>query len=128
MNILYLPLNAKWYNMIESGEKKEEYREIKPYWQKRILRCYGTHWIYDDGTCIEEGPRGCADCLWAGPRYKKFDAVRFSYGYTKRTMTFEIESIGIGKGKPEWGAPEEDVFIIKLGNRINDHSTENPHA
>ena len=29
---LYLPLKAKWYDMIESGEKEEEYREIKPYW------------------------------------------------------------------------------------------------
>lgn len=28
---LFLPLKAKWYNMIESGEKTEEYREIKPY-------------------------------------------------------------------------------------------------
>ena len=24
----------------------------------------------------------------------------------------------IGKGNPEWGAPTEDVFIIKLGNKI----------
>ena len=24
----------------------------------------------------------------------------------------------IGKGNPEWGAPNEDVFIIKLGERI----------
>ena len=23
-----------------------------------------------------------------------------------------------GKGKPEWGAPTEDVFIIKLGKRV----------
>ncbi len=34
---LYLPLKAKWYKMIESGEKTEEYREIKPYWCDRIL-------------------------------------------------------------------------------------------
>jgi hypothetical protein len=32
-------------------------------------------------------------------------------------MTFELEKITIGKGKPEWGAPDEDVFIIKLGKR-----------
>ena len=30
MKILNLTLKAKWYDMIESGEKKEEYREIKP--------------------------------------------------------------------------------------------------
>ena len=49
---------------------------------------------------------------------KGYTHVVFSYGYTKRTMTFEIESITIGKGNPEWGAPTEDVFIIKLGKRI----------
>lgn len=32
MKILDLPLKAKWYDMIESGVKPEEYREIKPYW------------------------------------------------------------------------------------------------
>ena len=34
--ILYLNLKAKWYDMIESGFKKEEYREIKDYWIKRL--------------------------------------------------------------------------------------------
>lgn len=33
-------------------------------------------------------------------------------------MTFEIESISIGKGKQEWGAPKEEVFIIKLGKVV----------
>ena len=36
MKILELPLKKEWYNMIESGEKREEYREIKQYWQKRL--------------------------------------------------------------------------------------------
>lgn len=94
---LYLPLNKKWYEMIERGEKTEEYREIKPYYVDRILN------IKPDFNYAT---------------FKKFDAVRFSYGYTKRTMTFEVESITIGKGKPEWGAPAEDVFVIKLGRRL----------
>lgn len=33
-------------------------------------------------------------------------------------MTFEIESVVIGDGIPEWGAPEDLVFIIKLGKRV----------
>ena len=120
MKTLYLPLNAKWYEMIESGEKKEEYREIKPYWQKRLLYCYNHTWLSIDGLCINRGRRGCFDCdLSPEQQFVEFDAVRFSYGYTKRTMTFTIQYIGIGKGNPEWGAPEEDVFIIKLGKRIS---------
>lgn len=84
--ILFLPLKAKWYDMIDSGVKLEEYREDKPYWQKRIT---------DD---------------------KKY--VRFSYGYTKKTMTFKIKNIRKGIGNPEWGAPSYPVYIIKLGDRI----------
>ena len=87
MKILHLPLMAKWYEMIEGGEKLEEYRENKPYWQKRLLS-------------------------------GKYDAVKFRYGYTTRTMTFRIKEIRLGKGKEEWGAGDDEVFIIELGKRI----------
>ena len=33
-------------------------------------------------------------------------------------MTFEIDSMSYGKGKPEWGAPDYDVFIIRLGKKV----------
>ena len=33
--MLVLPIKKKWFDMIISGEKKEEYREIKPYYDKR---------------------------------------------------------------------------------------------
>lgn len=119
METLYLPLKKEWYEMIERGEKKEEYREIKPYWQKRLLYCYNHTWLSIDGLCINRGRRGCFDCdLAPAQQLFEFDTVRFSYGYTRRTMTFEVESITIGRGRPEWGAPDCDVFIIKLGRRI----------
>lgn len=31
---------------------------------------------------------------------------------------FEIKSMHIGVGNPDWGAPKEEVFIIKLGELI----------
>ena len=102
MKTLHLPLKAKWYEMIESGVKTEEYREIKPYWTERLTYVSAIDF---EGEHLHSV-------------VKHFTHVKFSYGYTKRTMTFEIESITIGKGKPEWGAPTEDVFIIKLGKRI----------
>ena len=34
--MLTLPIKKKWFDMICSGAKKEEYREIKPYWTKRF--------------------------------------------------------------------------------------------
>ena len=90
--ILDLPLKKEWYDMIESGVKTEEYREIKPYWCKRLLDGY-------DDMCTS---------------YKPFTHVRFRYGYTKRTMTYKIDEITMGVGNPKWGAPEQEVFIIKF--------------
>lgn len=37
MNILHLTLKKKWFDLILSGKKTEEYREIKPYWEKRLM-------------------------------------------------------------------------------------------
>jgi hypothetical protein len=37
MKILHLTLYKKWFNEIASGVKKEEYRDVKPYWTKRIV-------------------------------------------------------------------------------------------
>ena len=118
--ILHLPLKSKWYEMIESGVKTEEYREIKPYWVQRLTR-------YGNGTI---NGKLYAEFMSSSPEVLKYNIeqglmsfagytlVKFSYGYTKRTITFELESITIGKGKPEWGAPTEDVFIIKLGKKL----------
>ena len=87
-NTLFLPLKKEWYDMIESGVKLEEYREIKDFWFKRLTN-------------------------------KDFKYVQFSYGYTKRTMTFICDGIEIGTGKPEWGAePGKNYFVIKLGRRL----------
>ncbi|PPR09112.1 MAG: hypothetical protein CFH44_00457 [Proteobacteria bacterium] len=42
MSNLSLVLMHKWYDLIESGEKTSEYREIKPYWDKRLAKHYDT--------------------------------------------------------------------------------------
>ena len=43
---------------------------------------------------------------------------KYCYGYTTRTMTFRIKQIRFGIGKKEWGAGDNEVFIIELGERI----------
>lgn len=97
MKILYLPLKKKWYEMIESGVKPEEYRDIKPYWCKRL---------YKNGDMTTQ-------------EFKPYTHVTFSYGYTKRRMTFEIKNILLSFGNTEWGAPSDKLlFTIKLGKRI----------
>lgn len=35
-------------------------------------------------------------------------------------MLWECKGVDFGRGRPEWGAPDHETFIIKLGNRLND--------
>lgn len=87
--------------MIESGEKPEEYREIKPYWIDRLT------WHERIDNMVDPQLT-----------FKPYTHVCFHYGYTKRTMTFEIKRMSVGIGNPAWGAPDYEVFIITLGKRI----------
>lgn len=43
MTILDLVLKGRWYDLIKSGKKKFEYREVKPYWDKRLFSKPYTH-------------------------------------------------------------------------------------
>ncbi len=40
MKILTLNLNKEYFDEILSGNKKEEYREVKEYWTKRLKQKY----------------------------------------------------------------------------------------
>lgn len=103
MKVLHLTLKRKWFEMILSGQKKEEYREIKHYWSKRF-----KHWT-NHTDMLEE-----FDC--------EFTHVKFTNGYGKNapTLLIEFNGIRIGKAKPEWSDNwQGDVFIITLGNIIN---------
>jgi len=95
---LILTLTKKWFDMIASGEKKEEYREIKPHW---IRRFNPTGNLLDD----------CRD----------FYPVEFRNGYSKTSpsMEFHCSEVTIGYGNPDWGAiPGKEYYVIKLGGRI----------
>lgn len=125
---LHLVLKSYWYDLIASGEKTEEYREIKPYWEKRLLdykrlsdyvdKNYKAMLLYDFIVHGSFNPH-IDDAPHMFPRgYKK---VIFRRGYHKDApkMAFVINDICIGKGKIKWGAPtDQEVFIIKLGERI----------
>lgn len=41
--MLTLPIVGKWFYMILSGEKKEEYREIKPYYTSRFKKIFDMY-------------------------------------------------------------------------------------
>jgi len=95
--ILHLNLKKKWFDMIVSGEKKEEYRDITAYWARRFS-------IAADAVII---------C--------------FSNGYAKnRPQVFvECTDLHIGIGKKEWGASGKEQFILSLGKIHDNRHTNN---
>lgn len=102
-NILHLNLKSQWFNMILSGEKKEEYREQKLYWNR----------IFYSGLkaiCIKD------------IYYKPEDVIIcFSNGYAKNRRQFYIKCNGLksGFGLEKWGAAKDEVYyVLKLGNII----------
>lgn len=118
---LHLTLKKRWWEMIESGKKLEEYREIKPYWIKRLCKYGKDDPVEGTGAnlCIKGGCQKRFICVYNEAVCTKYDYVCFHYGRTAKTMVFEIEGIFVGTGEPEWGAPEnENVFVIQLGERI----------
>ena len=123
MKVLDLSLKHCWYDMIASGEKKEEYRDIRPYYANRLLYgcSLGVKQYWEEVFANAQTKDWFKPEMWLrdyGSRY--YDAVRFHRGQgSPVTMLFEYEGLAIGKGKPEWGAPEDkEVFIIKLGKQI----------
>ena len=84
---LHLVVKAKWFDMIKSGEKKEEYRELTMYWHKRIWR----HW-------------------W------EIHSIVFHRGYTNIIHERECTGVSIVTGKKEWGADiNKKCTILRLG-------------
>lgn len=117
MKILDLSLKYHWYDEIESGRKKEEYRKIKPFYKKRIMDGYLNTHLCNNTNCFSCHAR---KEIFPPCSPIKYNAVRFHRGQGgKTTMLFEIKNIHIGQGRTDWGAPDnEEVFIIKLGDKI----------
>lgn len=105
--VLRLAVCKKWFDMIVTGTKKEEYREIKAYWVKRLTtnceRSYDVANEYYCGRII----------------YRPFTHVLFINGYSKNSPRIEKKIKEICIGLPKKGlCPEEwletGFFIIKF--------------
>lgn len=91
--MLTLPIKKKWFDMIASGEKKEEYRALTEYYDSRF----------------SNAPRFLDDGRW------QF-YVQLRAGYRKDSPTMVITCwLDVGEGKPEWGAePGEEYFRLHI--------------
>lgn len=94
--MLTLPIKKKWFDMIKSGIKKEEYREIKPYWTKRFIkRLYGLS-IYTDNT-IKEAQ----------------GTLVFKNGYQRNAPKIKcFVNLVQDYGNPDWGAEEGKLYYV----------------
>lgn len=95
MKILHLTLKKKWFDMILSGEKTEEYRDIKPYWTDRLFKDY-THVKFRNG-----------------------------YSKNAPSFIAEIKHIVHWMPNPKWcDDASRPVYILKLGHISSmQHST-----
>lgn len=113
MKTLDLVLTYKWYDMIASYEKQEEYREITDYWIKRICKVVQTIPKHHKTKLCDFGCNCLlSHCLSDVPTY--INAIRFHRGYSKTTMIRMVDFIEIGYGRTEWGAPNHKTFIFHL--------------
>lgn len=93
--MLTLPIKKQWFDMIKSGEKKEEYREIKPYWFIRFKNEFGC--IYDENLVIHLGK----------------GRVIFKNGYQKNAPKIMCKvDITTGYGKLELGAESNKLYYV----------------
>lgn len=109
--MLILPIKKKWFNMILSGEKKEEYREIKPYYTTRLINVLGRDRLVKG----EENKR----LLLKSQDEKQFE-VLFRNGYSSNSPSFTaICHLKVGAGKEKWGAVAGvEYYVLKI-DRIN---------
>ena len=96
--MLVFPIKKKWFDMILSGEKKEEYRELKPYYKSRIRKEFSCY-PYSGIPCGED-----------------YQNVEFRNGYGSSVPAFiALCKVDIKTGKPEWGAePGVEYYVFSI--------------
>jgi hypothetical protein len=92
--VLVLSVKKKWFDLIKSGEKKEEYRKLNEYWKKRLGFKAGY--------------------------YKNFKFIEFRNGYGFNVPKFKVEllSIQVQTPNPKWidnSINFENCFVLQLG-------------
>ena len=92
--MLILPIKKHWFDLIASGEKKEEYRKLGPYWSTRFTPLFGAD--------------------FRTPGTTKTVLLRNGYGKARPTLRCRC-SLGIGEGRPEWGAvPGRIYYVLRI--------------
>jgi len=106
---MILPIKKQWFDMIKTGIKKEEYREIKPYYDSRFGKyLFGL-------TLDEELMTNEILSIYTIP-------IIFRNGYSKNSPKIKcICKIQRGYGKEEWGAEKGKEYYVLEILEVIDH-------
>lgn len=111
--MLIFPVKKEWYDKIKRGEKTIEYREVKPYWTKRIVLNFfrPMFGLYSP----EEVFKKVASLGFS----KQFDACAMPccalrLGYTSKYLRSCISKIEVVNGKNTDLKIDKPVYAIHL--------------
>ena len=136
MATLQLNLIKRWFDLTLQEVKKEEYRDITPYWANRLLcmengdnlsKCYSNdtiEWICWSLRCFKGLEYNSIEEVFTKfhIKFKEFKNTDFRNGYKSldKVRRFIIENKGtkIGIGKEEWGFIRETPKFIVIHGKI----------
>ena len=125
--MLRLPIERKWLDMILSGKKEDEYREIKPYWTVRII-----HWLGFPNKATDEVMESVLELLRTQGTISAKPVV-LQNGYGRNAPEVEVMcKLSIGTGREEWGAiPGREYYrfhIEEIGRIFGIEKKEAEHG
>ncbi len=77
VKILRVPCNKEWFQKIKNGELLADYREVKPYWNRKV---YESGWI--------DGKRKLTTT------FRVYDIVEFKMGYSADAPILQFKFTG----------------------------------
>ena len=99
--MLTLPIKREWFELILCGIKKEEYREVNSYYEKRFRNI------------------GLLDS--AGMPTPMEATIILRNGYSKASPTIMVDvTMAYGEGCLEWGAELGERYFILRIERVHD--------
>jgi hypothetical protein len=114
MKNLQLSLIAKWFEMTKAGVKKEDYRELTPYW-------YAIFCLYDgqkkSKKFWEFAPINSLSFDTSKVSFNEYENNIMTLGYPKsddseRILKLKHNGIKVWHGNTEWGAVQGRLYFV----------------
>ena len=113
--MLTLPIKKPWFDMILSGEKKEEYREIKPYYTKRFQKILAPYYLDNNNFWDRQWMEECSAGWFSTDTFQ----VVFRNGYSSDSPSFVATvALSVGCGKEKWGAEPGALYYVLTVNEL----------